>query len=328
MRRAAVLILGLCLSTLSIAAEKTRTWTNAQGRTMRAEFVREADGEVTFIKDGKLLTLSLDQLCEADQQLVGDLQAGGGSPAAAPPVDDSFGSPAGGGNALSAAREDGAPPLPGTKRRPPAIANRVWTLADGHQTTAKFVRIFRDSVVLLRGSRTVMYSYDALSPADQDYVKEVLTARGEESLIPPPATVVINDSAPPAEGESPLPASVATDENGEPEVAAAPSSTFDELHKRQEERRAQLAADLPAESSANQQTPPADAESSGSAGLASASNRGAAKSAISAEKLAELRPVLIIGGVVVGVIGMVAVIIAAAITIASASGRSRARRYS
>jgi len=322
------LCLWLCLCALSQAADKSRTWTDSQGRTMRAQFLREVDGEVTFVKDGKLVALSLDRLCEADQKNIRDLQAGNTPTAEVLSADAPFASSAGDGSALDAAEKVEQEPPSLTKRRLPAIANRVWTLADGQQTTAKFVRVFREQVILLRGSRTAMYSYSALSPADQDYVKEILTARGEEKLIPPPATVVIDGPAPLAEGEAAPPAAAGNDENGEPDAAAAPSATFDELHKRQEDRRAQLAADLDAETSAENALSPADATATADVPQVTPSKRGSAQSAISAEKLAELRPVLIIGGVAIGVLGMVAVIIAAAITIASASGRSRVRRYS
>lgn len=327
MRHAVIIAVWLCLGALSPAAEKARTWTDTQGRAMHAEFVREVDGEVTFIKDGKLVTLSLDRLCAADQKTIRDLQAGITPSAEEPAADEPLISSPAGGDALPAEEND-AQALPSTKRRPPTIANRVWTLADGQQTTAKFVRVFREQVILLRGSRTAMYSYYVLSPADQDYVKEILTARGEEKLIPPPATVVINDPALPAEGEATAPAPEGNEESTESAVAATPSGTFDELRKRQEDRRAQLAADLETETAGKNDAPPADAVATETAAHETSTKRGAAQSAISAEKLAELRPVLIIGGVALGVFFLVTVIIAAAITIASASGRSRARRYS
>jgi len=47
----------VCLACLTArAAEEVRTWTDTTGRTMQAQFVREVDGDVTFLKDGKLIT--------------------------------------------------------------------------------------------------------------------------------------------------------------------------------------------------------------------------------------------------------------------------------
>ena len=59
-----------------IAGGAERTWTDVSGRSMRAEFVREARGEVTFLKGGKLVTVPLDKLSEKDQKIVRDLAAG------------------------------------------------------------------------------------------------------------------------------------------------------------------------------------------------------------------------------------------------------------
>lgn len=57
----------------AIAAGAERTWTDASGRSMQAEFVREVGGEVTFLKGGKLVTVPLDKLSEKDQRVVRDL---------------------------------------------------------------------------------------------------------------------------------------------------------------------------------------------------------------------------------------------------------------
>src|SRR5437660_12047990 len=51
-----------------------RVWTDVQGRTMEAQFVREVDGDATFLKGGKLVTMPLDRLCEKDQKLIRELE--------------------------------------------------------------------------------------------------------------------------------------------------------------------------------------------------------------------------------------------------------------
>ena len=42
---------------------------------MQAEFLREVDGDATFLKDGKLLTIPLDQLSDQDRQVIRELEA-------------------------------------------------------------------------------------------------------------------------------------------------------------------------------------------------------------------------------------------------------------
>src|SRR5687768_11699464 len=69
------LIVVVCAA-VAFADGKARTWTSADGRTMQAAFVRELDGDVTFLKDGKLIVIRVEKLSEKDQQLVKDLASG------------------------------------------------------------------------------------------------------------------------------------------------------------------------------------------------------------------------------------------------------------
>src|SRR5687768_3078302 len=88
------LIVVVCAA-VAFADGKARTWTSADGRTMQAEFVRELDGDVTFLKDGKLIVIRVEKLSEKDQQLVKDLAAGK-EPGQV--EKDPFGTPAAGGS--------------------------------------------------------------------------------------------------------------------------------------------------------------------------------------------------------------------------------------
>jgi hypothetical protein len=189
-------LLLVLLATLTVAAAaKERTWTSTDGRTMRAEFVRELDGEATFLIAGKLMTIPLDRLSERDQQIVRDLAAGKEVPdetpaAAAPAADDPFTAPP--------AREADAPaPAPAADRppvaeaRPPSLTkrpitptSRVWTDNLGRKTTGKFVRVFNGSVVLSRAGGPISIPFFDLVEADQQYVKNVLASRNEDALIP------------------------------------------------------------------------------------------------------------------------------------------------
>jgi hypothetical protein len=179
-------VVALCLSLAVASSAKERTWTTSDGRQMRGEFVRELDGEVTLLVDGKLLTLPLARLSERDQQTARDLAAGKEVPDEPQPASESDA-----GSAAEApdkpAAEDRAPPL---VKRPPSPVTRVWTDAQGRKMTGKFVRVFGASVVISRAGGPITIPFFNLSEADQQYVKDFLTDRGEEELIPaqpPPA---------------------------------------------------------------------------------------------------------------------------------------------
>lgn len=217
MHRCGWLIVALLLAIAVGATAKERVWTSSDGRTMRGEFVRELDGEVTFLVGGKLQTVPLDRLSERDQQIVRDLAAGkevpddptpatapSSVPAAgdpfAPRADDPFAGPPTGKNPpADESRKPAdleptgdAPSL--TKNRPKAPVSRVWTDNQGRLTTGKFVRIFNGNVVLTRAGGPVTIPFFDLTEADQQYVKDLLTSRGEEALIPVrPAAAAASD---------------------------------------------------------------------------------------------------------------------------------------
>lgn len=194
-----VCLLLILLATFSVAAvAKERTWTSADGRTMRAEFVRELDGEVTFLIAGKLTTVPLSRLSERDQQIARDLAAGKEVPddptPATPAADDPFSTPAASSTTERAAGSEATTPAseeadsgespPSLTKRPIAPTNRVWTDNVGRKTTAKFVRVFNGHVVLSRAGGPISVPFFDLVEADQQYVKDLLTSRDEEDLIP------------------------------------------------------------------------------------------------------------------------------------------------
>ena len=61
---------------LAQADDKVRSWSDVQGRTMQAVFVREVEGDVFFLKDGKLITVPLYQLSEDARKTIRELEAG------------------------------------------------------------------------------------------------------------------------------------------------------------------------------------------------------------------------------------------------------------
>jgi len=186
-----------CCTVLAVdkvqAADKVRTWTDVQGRTMEAEFLREVDGDVAFLKDGKLITVPLERLSEADQKTIRELEANKVVPAEEKPA-----------GALPAFVDPTVRPekalgdLGTNGSKGDSAETRVWTDIRGNKFTGKFVRVHEGFVVLLRGERTMTLAFYTLSAADQTYVRELLTARGEANLIPPP--VSDNQNAEPGRG--------------------------------------------------------------------------------------------------------------------------------
>ncbi|MDX1945741.1 MAG: hypothetical protein SFU86_10125 [Pirellulaceae bacterium] len=252
------------------AAAKERTWTDQAGRTMQAEFVKELDGEVTLLRAGKLVTVKLASLSEKDQQVVRDLAAGkevADEPAPAPvnpfepapkppaPTEPMPAQPAPPANPFEPAGSKPTEPVEPKPaptpigKNPVPIVNRVWTDAAGQQTTAKFVRIFGGNVVLSRAGKTISIPFYSLSPPDQEHVRELLTSRGQEALIPPPSPT----SHVPGSDPGPL--------AGDPPVAPAPpppppvftpppvNNAFEEMRRMQEEAR-QRAAEQAAQAQA------------------------------------------------------------------------------
>src|SRR6185369_16559221 len=111
--------------------------------------------------------------------------------------------------------------------------------------TAKFVRVYDGNVVLSRMGRMTTVRFHTLTPEDQDYVKELLTSQGQESLIPPRVGMPPRNPAQafPADAESP-PVEVAPVPLPQPEFAAraaearkGPSAFFEEMRQRDEDRR-------------------------------------------------------------------------------------------
>ena len=176
-RVAAILLVFCCVA---IASAKTRTWTKKDGQTIQGEFVRELDGEVVLISQGKLVTILLDDLNAADQQIAKDMAAGKEAPAPG-------GETPGDGPVIGAPGADapvGAPPK-GEEKKPVTPQNRMWTDILGRVLQqAKFVRINGDSVVLMQGGRIKTVPYFTLIESDQQYVREVLTSQGFAQFIP------------------------------------------------------------------------------------------------------------------------------------------------
>src|SRR5262245_55304151 len=253
--------LWLCLSCLAAqAADEVRTWTDVQGRTMQAVFLREVDGDVSFLKDGKLTIIPLEKLSEKDQKLIRELESSRkvveeARPAGAPRSDapasvtNPFESPFGPASAKSPKSDAGG--------KQAATDIRVWRDEFGNQISGRFVRVHEGNVIVSRAGRVQSLPFKSLSREDRQYVRDLLVARGEGALaaqLPPeespsPANagpaVAANapqaapgfpaDTGPATAGNAPMPqpsvpapATSAPYEAGPPQIVASiPNPTFE-----------------------------------------------------------------------------------------------------
>jgi len=72
---------------------------------------------------------------------------------------------------------------------------RVWTDSAGVQTEAEFVRVHEGKVILRRGNRMLTVTFDGLSAADQQYVRDELAAKGQSHLLPSNDQDAVADAA-------------------------------------------------------------------------------------------------------------------------------------
>jgi len=309
---------------------------------------------VTFLKDGKLIHIPLDQLSDEDRKVIRDLEAENLTGVGAAAENGRAGraiEPA-----APAAGSSGGDRLLAAGKKKIVIADRVWTNTQGNQTTAKFVRVAGGNVVLLRGNRTVTLPFDSLTSADQDYVREVLISRGEEALIPPSASTPAEPPAAAPEAADPPPASTpvapqpAPSDDG-PTLGRGNSSIFDKMRERDQQTReqhAQQAAQAgqpladhlqPTPADNLQQRPDAQPEALQSSPAVApqpplataepAATRGSrgVHTTLDPAMAKEIWGSAIIVVVAVGVIGTIGLVVFVAISIAAASNTSRRRRY-
>ncbi len=331
------------------ALAQEREWTYASGLKFKAKLVRELDGEAVFLKDRQLITVPLDDLSEVDRKLVLSAADRGLSNNDVPTKSASSTSLKA---PIDVDRDGDVAPL--VKSKTPVV-NRDWTDTSGNRTQGKFVRVHEQHVIILRGARPVSLPFETLSPADQNYVNQVLTERGEQPLDVPESSAPQEnaprentassspgtESAASGSASSSEPTSTAKEsDQGE---KASGSQFFDELRAREEARRREQE-----EYAAQNTTPPAEtsAEAAASSDSANDSNEsplappdgpGLIDSPLSnhspgdglrleGKTLAEMRPVLIMAGVLLGLFAVLGVIVFIATTIASSNTPRRQRR--
>ena len=329
------LLVVACLSAPARAQE--REWTYASGGKFKAKLVRELDGEAIFLKDRKFLSVPLDELSEADRKFV--LAAGQGKSES--DAADSAATPT---RTAKTGLNTDEKVAPLVKPKTPVV-NRDWTDTSGNRTYGKFVRVYERNVIILRGARPASLPYDDLSLADQNYVNQILTERGEQPFGAPadddPPAQPASDNAAPGSA-APYEPPPADDPSSEP--VARGSRFYDELRQRQEERRQQqeeYAAQNPmpkAEPPAGEpdaepapavlfnQPPIAPPDGPGHTDASHGSSRATGGLRIDGKTVAEVRPVLIMAGVLLGLFAVLGVIVFVATTIASSNTPRHQRR--
>lgn len=126
-------VLGLALvAALFVSVAEARQWTDRNGRTISANYVR-VDGETVILQQGnKVLRVPIDSLSDGDQEFV-KKQSGGKPPAGAnnPPMPSPAIPPA-----ANPANPGAAPNL---------TAERTWTDINGKTVQGRFDRMVGDS---------------------------------------------------------------------------------------------------------------------------------------------------------------------------------------
>src|SRR5207244_1972388 len=82
------------------------------------------------------------------------------------------------------------------------IENRLWSNVSGERQSGKFVRVHSSDVVINIGSRTRALPFDTLTAADQEYVNQILVARGEQPMLRTRSVIPTE----PADHSQPIPA--------------------------------------------------------------------------------------------------------------------------
>jgi DNA-directed RNA polymerase subunit RPC12/RpoP len=134
-----------------VASSEARTWTDAQGRTVEAEFVRMHSGKVVLMRGNKPLTVPYDTLSPDDQEFV-----------------------------LQEMEKDGK-----GKSIPQEAYGRKWIDSKGKEIYARFVEVTEGGeVVLSRAGKQITIAFEKFSAADQAHIRLEAAKTGQASNLP------------------------------------------------------------------------------------------------------------------------------------------------
>ncbi len=176
MRLGLGLLLWFIAAAVACAENNPRTWTDVQGRTMEAVFVRVVNGTAVFQRGKQVLKVPYSQLSTADQDRIRAQLKREGHEDQLPPAPIATSSetdePAGKAEiAKSGSSGD---------HTTAAEAMRVWTDADGRKIVARFERWSgneSDPVILRQANGPLIVAFNKFSGADQDRLRSLVPDR-------------------------------------------------------------------------------------------------------------------------------------------------------
>lgn len=191
-------VLWLLCSSLPARAE-VRTWTDLQGRTTKAEFVRVFQGRAVLKAGTQTLQIPLSQLSEQDQQYVASQL---NRKAGKDKDNDAAGQPV-----------------------------RFWTDVRGNQMAASFVQVNGTQVVLNDAGQPRQFNFVELSEQDREHIKGLLREQGQE------AQIAVLDSHVEALAKAAAAQQEGHPSSAPASPAASGNSALDRMRQRNEERR-------------------------------------------------------------------------------------------
>jgi hypothetical protein len=152
-----------------VRGDEVRTWTDARGKTIQAEFVRVQNGQVTLKQNGRVVNVPLDRFSAADQEHIRS-RAKGDAAVKAP----------GNANDKKAVAADQAAKAAAAELR----ETREWKDRAGRSIRARFTRFFGRQVVLAQGNKMHRVDFSVLSAADQEFLQSNFAALGKQDEVP------------------------------------------------------------------------------------------------------------------------------------------------
>lgn len=176
MRLGLGLLLWLIAAAVASAENNPRTWTDVQGRTMEAVFVRVVNGTAVFHRGKQVVKVPYSQLSAADQDRIrAQLKREGHEDQLPPaPVADSIENDEIGGKAEIAKSGSSG------NHAAAVEAMRTWTDSDGRKIVARFEHWNgneSDPVILRQANGPLIVAFNKFSGADQDHLRSLVPDR-------------------------------------------------------------------------------------------------------------------------------------------------------
>jgi hypothetical protein len=239
-----------------------RVWTDRQGQTIDAQFIRLRGESVVLQKGLKPLVIPFSEFCDKDQEYIREQtkNKGGAKPPAVPKSDDESAEAK-----KSKTTDDANPFTPDDEKKPDASARteekkpkgedatapeinteggfdeRTWTDIKGNKLTANFSRIENKMVILLKNGQEQRYQLDRFSPNDKKYIQLAMLELQKYQKFTGNRTPTSQQDGMQAQGAPPQ---VARSPSRPPGMGAGmppSSSPFDAMHQMMAQQQADAA---------------------------------------------------------------------------------------